>query len=46
MVNSDHTDNSFQASAQRCYDINTATKTGKDEVKNGHLTHLEQEHVC
>ena len=33
MVNSDHTDNSFQASAQRCYDVNTATKTGKDEVK-------------
>ena len=33
MVNSDHIDKSFQASAQRCYDINTATKTGKNDIK-------------
>ena len=33
LANSDHIDDSFQASAQQCYDINTATKTGKDETK-------------
>ena len=33
LANSDHIDNSFQASAERCYDINIATKTGKDEIK-------------
>jgi len=33
MANSDHIDDSFQASAQQCYDINTTTKTGKDDMK-------------